>query len=239
MKLGKRPVRYDERTLFLSKYLITRAPDPPPTKTYYEYLVKEWGLMKNDVIGDCTVASAGHLIMNWTAHTKAEVVPSDAEIEAAYATITGYDPLTGKNDNGAYELDVLNYWRKDGIAGRKIDAYAALDVKNLTQVKQGIFLFGGVYMGLVLPRSAQTQEVWDVVGSDGGSWGGHAVPVLGYGRHGFACITWGRIKYLSNAFWLKYVEECYAVLSPDWVNRDGIAPNHVDLASLQSDLAVL
>ena len=239
MRLGKKPPKIDARTLMLPKYLLPTAPPAPPAKTYWEYLIREWKMLRNDTLGDCTCASAGHMLMNWTAHTKNEVVPTDEEIVSAYCAVSGYDRRTGENDNGAYELDVLNYWRKTGIAGRQILAYASIEPKNLEHVKQAIYLFGGVYMGVVLPRSAQSQDVWDAVKDDGGVWGGHAVPVLGYGRDGFACITWGQIKYITNAFWQKYVEESYAVLSPDWVDRDGIAPNHVDLTSLQSDLALL
>lgn len=239
MKLGKRPRRDDPRTLFLSKYLLPGAPPPPPAKAYYEYLVKDWKMFGNDHIGDCTCASAGHLIMNWTAHTTSEAKLGDDEIIAAYSAVSGFDPFTGNGDNGAVELDVLNYWRKTGVAGHKITAYSALDVKNLTQVKQGIYLFGGIYIGVQLPVSAQRQEVWDVVDNDQGVWGGHAIPILGYGRDGFACITWGRIKYLTNDFWFRYVEEAYAILSPEWVDREGIAPNHVDLASLEADLPLL
>ena len=37
--------------------------------------------------------------------------------------------MTGLNDNGAVILDVLNYWRKTGIGGHPISAYA--DLKEL------------------------------------------------------------------------------------------------------------
>ena len=87
-------------------------------------------MMHNDTIGDCTCAAAGHLVMEWTANVGAETTPADADILAAYSAITGYDPKTGANDNGAVETDVLNYWRKTGIAGHKIMAYAALEPGN-------------------------------------------------------------------------------------------------------------
>ena len=71
--------------------------------------------MGNDKIGDCTCAAAGHLIMEWTSLAQPKMfTPTDPQIVAAYSAITGYNPKTGANDNGAAELDVLNYWRKTG-----------------------------------------------------------------------------------------------------------------------------
>ena len=57
---------------------------------------------------------------------KKMATPSDKQVVAAYSAITGYNPSTGANDNGAVEIDVLNYWRQTGIAGHKIGAYVAL-----------------------------------------------------------------------------------------------------------------
>jgi hypothetical protein len=50
-------------------------------------------MMGNDKVGDCTCAAAGHLVMDWTANTGKEVVPSSQQIVAAYSAITGYNPV--------------------------------------------------------------------------------------------------------------------------------------------------
>ena len=72
-------------------------------------------MMENDQIGDCTCAAAGHLIMEWTANAgKKMVMPTDKQIVAAYSAVTGYNPETGANDNGAVEIDVLNLLAADG-----------------------------------------------------------------------------------------------------------------------------
>ena len=67
MKLGKLPVKTDPRTLKFGVYLA--APDDlPPVPDSYEWGkgVKHWGMMKNDVIEDCAIASGGHLILAWS-----------------------------------------------------------------------------------------------------------------------------------------------------------------------------
>ena len=80
--------------------------------------------------------------------------------------ITGYNPKTGANDNGAVEIDVLNYWRQSGIAGHKIAAYMALEPSNHTHIMDSVYIFEGCYIGLQLPVSAQDQvknhQPWSV-----------------------------------------------------------------------------
>jgi len=44
-------------------------------------------------------------------------------------------------------------------------------------------------------------------------------------------MTWG--------FLHTYADEAFAVLSPDWIAKTGLAPNHFNLSQLQADLAAL
>jgi hypothetical protein len=116
-------------------------------------------MMENDQLGDCTCAAAGHLIMEWTKNAQSTMVtPTDDQIVAAYSAITGYNPQTGANDNGAVEVDVLNYWRQTGIAGHQIQAYMALEPSNHQHVMDAVWIFGGCYIGLALPKSAQSPD---------------------------------------------------------------------------------
>jgi len=243
MRLGKsRPV-YDSRTLQLANYLNTEAlPATPATYMYAKNIAAGgWGMMDNDKIGDCTCAAAGHLIMEWTDDNNAMVTPTDQQIVSAYSAITGYDPATGKNDNGAVETKVLNYWRNTGIAGHKIFAYAALEPNNQEHIKLATFLFGGCYIGVELPLSAQKQKVWSVPpgGAKGSgapaSWGGHAVCVVGYDSHGLTIITWGTTKKMTWSFWNAYCDEAYAIISTDFAGTN-TAPSGFDFAALQQDL---
>src|SRR5207245_1805953 len=81
----------------------------------------------------------------------------------------GYDPNDPNSDAGGVELDVLNAWRKDGIGGRQVVAFVKLDSKDVHQVRTAINLFGGIYTGFALPRSAQNQDVWTPVRGSGGA----------------------------------------------------------------------
>jgi hypothetical protein len=116
---------------------------------------------------------------------------------------------------------------------------------NHLHVRQASTLFGGIYIGLELPVTAQDQDVWAVPagGAKGpgapGSWGGHAVNVVGYDAHGLTVITWGAKKRMTWAFWDAYCEEAYALLSRDFIRASGKAPSGFSLAQLQKDLAAL
>lgn len=244
-KLGKHTPRHDDRTLQFANYVEKALPPPPTAVNWDAKIGASWGMMKNDVLGDCTIAAAGHMIALWTTYSSTKVVPTDAEIVAGYSAVTGYNPVTGANDNGAVETDVLNYWKNHGIGGHKILGYTALEPSNLNHVKDSVSLFGGTYIGLNLPVSCQNQKVWSVPpgGPHGkgapGSWGGHAVPVVAYDASGLTVVTWGGLQTMTWGFWSTYCDEAYAVLSHDWLNVHGQTPNGFNLAALQADLLLL
>ena len=246
LKLGKQSARHDPRTLLMASYITPQLPTPPASFDLTSK-VKAWGMMQNDQISDCTCAAAGHLIMEWTVNAgKKMATPSDKQIVAAYSAVTGYNPATGANDNGAVEIDVLNYWRQSGIAGHKIGAYVALEPANHTHIMDSVYIFEGCYIGLQLPISAKAQtqsnQPWSVppggaIG-DGkpGSWGGHAVPVVAYDARGVTCVTWGAPQQMTWSFWEAYCEEAYAILSNDYLTGKKKTPQGFSLSQLQADL---
>ncbi len=241
-KLGRKAIKTDSRTLKLGKYLTTGLPAPPPTADWTKGITS-WGMMLNDTLSDCTIAGCGHAVQVWTANTGKEVTLPNASIEKYYEKWDGYvrgDPST---DNGGIELDVLNDWKKQGFAGNTLTAFADPRPANLTEIRQSIALFGGVYIGLSLPVTAQNQEVWDVVAHGGanakpGSWGGHSVFVPAYDQNGFTCITWGARKTMTLAFWNKYCDEAHTLLSQDWLSAKG-SPSGFNQAQLLADLKAI
>ena len=245
MRLGRKDVRQDHRTLLLSSYLQPHLPTPPASVDWTKKVAQPWGMDGNDALGDCTAAAAAHLIQCWTACAGDEYAMPETDVIAFYEDSCGYDPADPNTDEGGVEIDVLNYWRKTGCAGRKIGAYVSVSPTSKSHVKDGIWLFGGLYLGIALPASAQSQKVWDVPqgGAVGrgkpGSWGGHAVPVLSYGSRGLTCVTWGAAKPLTWGFLRTYCQEAYAIISSEWVSGQRPAPNGFDLAALQADLGAL
>jgi hypothetical protein len=235
MKLGKKPRRYDRRTLRLARYLTPQLPPPPPAVTNSK-TVTSWGMMLNDTLGDCTIAGVGHAIQVWTLAQGNEVTAPDSTVLQYYEQWDGYNPNDPNSDQGGVELDVLNDWRQspNGFDGHKLLAFADPDPQDELHVKQAILLFGGLYIGLELPVSAQTQDVWNVDTSPNGqpgSWGGHCVFVPDYDAETLTCITWGQLKKMTWAFWGTYCDEAHALLSTAWQ-----PPTGFDMAALQADL---
>lgn len=244
-KLGKAPAVHDPRTLRLADY--TAAVSRPPREVHRSHREYQWPMFANDRLGDCTCAAAAHMIEGWALETsRAPAAIKDDQVIAAYSAVSGYDPLSGANDGGAVMLDVLRYWRTSGIAGDRISAYVTVDQHNALHVKQAIYLFDSLYIGVALPISAQGQTggVWDVpvggpVGNGApGSWGGHAIPVVSYDSQRLAVITWGAVQVMTWRFFGTYCDEAYAVLSNDML-MGGKSPQGLNVGQLNADLAAL
>jgi hypothetical protein len=243
--LGKRPAKFDNRTLRFARYRAAEQPgwEAPSSADYISLPGITWGMLGNDRAGDCTFATAGHSIQLWTrAATGRQALVTTEAILRAYSDLTGYDPLRPETDSGAYCLDVLNYWRQQGIAGHRILSFVAVDIKNHDEVCAAIDLFGSIYVGIGLPTSADAEnahgQTWAKTTDEPWSWGGHAINVGGYDSVGPLGITWGEPQKMTWGFWDTYVDEAYAVLSADWLT-DGHAPNEFDIEALEKDLAAI
>jgi hypothetical protein len=246
-KLGKRPPKYDPREFKLSKYLT--LPHAPPYANWGKNIAPNgWGQMGNDRYGDCVCAAIGHAILEDTSDTGGPTIqPTTAQVLQLYSTVTGnegaaFDPQTGANDNGCVIADALNEWRKNGFIGHKLGAFAAINPRNIANIKAAISLFGTVNVGLTMPVSAQSQSTWFVSqGGDAqpGSWGGHSIILLGYNKKILYGITWGQLQYMTWQWLAAYCDEAWALLSYDWVSGSAPAPSGFNLAQLKKDLADL
>ncbi len=146
--------------------------------------------------------------------------------------------------------DVLKYWTTTGVGGSKIEAYTTLEPGNNVELRAGIYLMGGVYIGLQMPITANAQTkhngTWSLVpgyqtnpDAKPGSWGGHAIPLIGYNSQSLVTISWGMPINITWGFLNYYADEFYAPLSSEWVSAGNVAPNHFDLAQLQADMHAL
>lgn len=150
------------------------------------------------------------------------------------------------------ELPLLFWinWKKTGIGGNKILGYSTIEPENNTLTKAAIYLFGGVYPGVQLPLTAQAQSkpngTWSLTpgyktdaNAQPGSWGGHLPELCGYNSQKVCFITWGFVQYATWGWYNYYCDEAYCPLSPQWLAKGGISPNHFNLSQLQSDMKLL
>jgi len=242
MRLGRKAIKTDSRTLAFGDYLKRGLPAPPAAVDWTKGITR-WGVMMNKKLSCCTIAGAGHAVQVWTLHTSKRITVSDETVLRYYKKWDGYVPGKPETDAGGIELDVLNAWQKTSFDRNPLLAFADPKYTNMVEIRQSIALFGGVYIGLNMPRTALTQEVWDVVPNGGadaapGSWGGHCVFVPKYDQHGFTCITWGGLKTMTVAFWKKYCDEAHTLLSTDWLKSKG-APSGFNRTQLEADLKAI
>lgn len=245
LKLGKLDPKEGKLSLHLSNYITVEVYYAPVLERNSD--ISDWTMMGNNTIGDCTCAAAGHGIMSWTDDAKNLVTPSLVSIINAYVAVSGYNPSTGQNDNGAACTTVLDYWKDTGINGHKIAGYTYVNVHNGVELKQAIYTFGLIYIGIQLPVALQSQineSTWTIPNAETtsltgdwapGSWGGHCVIVIGYNEHGLDIVSWGKRYTMSWAFWKCYIQEAYAIISEDFLSN-GKAINGLNITQLQSDL---
>lgn len=194
----------------------------------------------NDLYGCCVISDAFHRVGVWTANsTGTAVVGLDSEVLETYRI---WNP--GTRDDGCVISEVLDYCKNTGItvAGQKhkIDGYVSVDWTNWDEVLVALYLFGTLPLGINLPRDWTTKSIWDVTSSP--IVGGHDVPgVAVMTPNGIRIASWGRIYEITKPAFTsrRWLEEAWAVLSPDWYANAMKAPNLIDAATLKADLAKL
>lgn len=241
-KLGKGPVRKDERNL---KFASLLQAAPPGLPSSYDFDTTHPGIptpmFGNDAYGDCVIAGRAHQTLRFEDIEQGSVIMIPDK-----AVLREYFKETGGPDTGLVVLDSLNRWRQKGwkVAKRtyKIQAFAETDFTNHAELRQAIFADVGVGLGLQLPNSAkeqiQTGQPWDVTsGPDAvpGSWGGHYVHVPGYTPSGPVCITWGRKQQMTWAWLDKYCDEAYAIFDA----KNHFKKSLIDKAKISSFLKTL
>jgi hypothetical protein len=250
MKFGLKPFAPDPRDLQFAKYRTPTPLPPHPVLFGHEDLITDWGILGNDQYGDCAFAGPDHEEMLWTAMGGAPVSFTLENVLSDYAAVTGFDPATGANDNGADMHDVATYRQKTGMidstgARHKIGAYVFIDPRNYDQFLEAIWLFGCVGMGIKVPQSALDQfhagEGWSVVPR--WHWGGRQIVGGHYicavaNRTSPMIVTWGKAIPMTSDFYQTYCDVCVAYVSPEMLTA-GKSPEGFDLATLQNDLSEL
>lgn len=240
-KFGRNPRDFSKPALRLEDYVTASGLPAAPLCVDRASKVTSWPMYGNDSIGDCTIAAAGHMIQGWSAYANTEATIAQPDVITAYSAVSGYDPATGANDNGAQMSDVCAYWKNTGIGGHKIAGYAALgDPTDLTLLRQVLNTFGTVYVGINCPQSAQQEfgQIWEYDPASPIA-GGHAISLQQTvtGQNGiFHFTTWGALQKATIAFVEHYVEEAWCVVSNDWITANGTSVEGLNLTQLLADM---
>jgi hypothetical protein len=249
-KLGKLEPKHIVSTPAFGDYLDKATTWPSVKAQGWEYApdLGPMEMLGNDQYGDCAEAGAMHLIQAQTANAGRPLHGTLAQTLDLYSEVTGFKQNDPDSDQGTCLLDLLRYWKSTGITVtnaqgqpvvHKILGWASLDLSSIAQVRYANFLFGGTYLGIQCPQSAEddTSNWTDVPNSP--VIGGHCITGVGQGAAGGHIISWGLSIPFSWAFFLRRADEGYVVVSPEWVNAQGKSPSGLDLNGLLAALKVL
>jgi hypothetical protein len=242
---GRLPADPDRPRLELARLLPDDLPAPPASADWLSPVpAAAWGMLGNDQVGDCTCAGAAHKrIGDVCLNQGSTLTVTTAQTLALYSAITGYNPADPGSDTGAVLQDVLQYWHTHGFLGEKPLAYARVNVKDLTEVRQAIALGGQLYCGFNVPQSAMEQfnggQPWSVVkGSP--IEGGHCVTIGAYSQTGLSAVTWGAVQGMTWQFFETYFDEAWMLVSEDDVDpATGKSRIGLNVQALQADFSEL
>jgi hypothetical protein len=208
--------------------------------------VSSFPMYANDRVGCCTCSGMGHACAIWTALS--HMIPggamfTDTEILKMYSAVSGYNPATGQNDNGAELYQVCNYMMTTGITDttgklHKIAGYADIaSYNNLGYLKQVLNAFGTVYLGVNVGDAEENAfsmgQPWTLpergvqVGPNGidhcviMSLSAFAVPGV---MNDETIITWGAEQKMNVNWAWTNVGEAIAIFSEDWMEANGDSP---------------
>lgn len=203
--------------------------------------VPSWPMYLNDQIGDCAEAGAGHAAQAITAWLGTPVTPTDADVESLYSTVAGYVPGDPSTDNGTNLQDLLTWWRQNTWGGLEVSAFAQVKRWDAAALRACLYYYGTVYVGVNFPNGGMAQfdndQPWTVVPGDTID-GGHCVVLqeVTMGMDELYWVSWGRLQRSSLAWWWKYAEEAWVVLTSQVLANP---PPGLDAASLQAEFAAL
>jgi len=224
----------DDRNLMFGAYIKEDLPVLPScdnlAKIYQKFpnqtLQSIFQMLGNDQFGDCTFAGLAHLVSTFKGLAGELYIPKEEDV------IKYYFEQTNGQDSGCCELDVLKAWQKKKWFNDEDIAFVSIDPRNHDHIKQAIALFGGVYLGINLPVSAeddfQANRTWDCGILSGG---GHCVVSCKYDEKTINILTWGDQIDATWNFVDCAVMEVWAVISLEAEKISGFK-----LADLRRDL---
>jgi hypothetical protein len=242
-KYGKHPKKEDMygRTLKAARYMVN-LPQPPDMSDTLSRVLNNLKISSvgtaypmdgNDKVGDCVMAGSAHTKTTWNGMIVKKNIPSKCDV------LKQYYRLTGGGDTGLNMLDTLNYWHNKGFFGEKIPGYVENDTKNIIQLKQSIWLFGSILVGMQVQEKDQYNfehgYIWtigNIIPNEG-----HCVEIISYDAEYVTVLTWGGMVKATWDWVVNRLDESYTIL-PLEAKVNGFSPNF-PWEALQADIAAV
>ena len=162
--LGKQPHKPDPRVPRM-RTVLTRPEALPADCNWTAGVTQEWGMLGNDVRGNCVPCGALHAIMQRLSYAQRPVNFSDADALVLYRRWNpAYDPADPTTDVGCVMSDAMSLWASVGIplpdgGTDKVSAYCSVDHTDLDRVKTAIGTSAARWWAYNAPRGGWTRTI--------------------------------------------------------------------------------
>lgn len=217
-KLGALPAERPVALRALPYYVAGDLPRAPSSVAPPKF---DWGMLGNDRYGDCGCAGIVHGIetTSYLVSTKNEKWPTDEEV------VDGYLTFTHGQDSGVVLARFLEYVRTHGFCGRKVKAYAPIEIHDVPTLQTAVWMYGFAYSGIVVTQAMQQafsqKEAWTTDLLDSPIAGGHCVPIVGYDDQYVYVVTWGTIQAVTYSMLHQILTESWATITQEFVDAKG------------------
>jgi hypothetical protein len=201
-----------------------------------------WGMLGNDINGDCVMAGACHEVMTWAWATE-QTIPSFTTANV----LKQYFELTGGKDTGLNPIATAKWRVSTGLTDANggvhtVKAFGAIGSRS--DLELAVYLYGVAGIGLAPPDSFEQQFIdgrpWDDLSSAPNTENGHYVPCVGKNSQGnLMVVTWGKLQAMTPDYFDKYAVGAIVFFSREYLLATGKSPEAFDEAQLDADLTAL
>lgn len=237
---GRRGVRESHAPhLELSQFRTTAA--APPASGDVTMGLTDWGMLGNDVFGDCGPAATMHCRMakalvsveNGTpTYEPGFVPPSTSYTEALYF---GYGEAMGEGnhaDQGVTNRTWLHWLYTQGL----VEWYGELDPSNPAELYSAMLACKGVLVAVALPGDAEQQfeahEPWSIDGAP--VEGGHDILLVRYDLTSDTFVTWGALQEATVNWDADCITDAWAFGTRDDAERAGYTAQAI-IAAIEAE----
>lgn len=220
-KRGKRTPRHVPELRIENFTTDTPAPEDPLPSSYEAALgipQDGWGMLGNDVYGDCVEAATEHIRMadafdvTTGSFESGFVVPTTALTERVYFD---YGLAEGEPGPDPDEGTCIADWLAFAFRNRMIEGYAEIPT-DIDSIRRYALQFRCVLLGLELPDEAEEQfesgQCWSVSASNEPDPNeGHGVAFIGWSTTNDFVVTWGEKWCCAPDFLPACVDEAWVI----------------------------
>lgn len=194
------------------------------------------------IVGNCTIAAVLHILQVMLFRTtgrfwaQQELSPLALSLYVAWDGYVIGDPTT---DRGGIIENVLTKWMTEGLTlpdGKvhKILGFVRINPKDEAELREAIAICGTVDFGAAIPASYDQINPGDSwLANQGDPDSGHCFFSAKY-LDSIIMDSWGFQVPMPPDAVAQYVDEAFAIISPDWVQKTGLSPGGNSIAQIEA-----